>query len=224
MSLFFLSAWIGGEDQERRELNVIIRAMAVVVMTVATLGALLQATACIGREREEGTLDMLLTLPSGRDEVLGSKWLGSAFFGRWVLLGLLIVLLLGVIAGALHPFALPAIAVAAAVHVALATSLGLYLSVATASTERAAMIAMAVLLAACLFPVVFCPGGVGAVPPIAWVMCLPRQLSESPWEGSSETAHALLIGLFIYGCVAWVFWLLAVRRFHKDAKRVSAVA
>jgi ABC-type transport system involved in multi-copper enzyme maturation permease subunit len=198
--------------------------MAVIVMMAAMLGALFQATACIGREREERTLDMLLTLPIGRDEVLASKWLGSALSGRWLLLGLLVVLLLGMIARALHPSALPAIVVAAAVHVAFATSLGLYLSVATASTGRAAMIAMAVLLAACLVPVVFCAGGLGAVPPVAWVMCLPRKLSESPWEGSPETAHALVIGLFAYGCLAWVFWLLAVRRFHRDVDRGAVVA
>jgi hypothetical protein len=33
----------------------------------------------------------------------------------------------------------------------------------------------------------------------------------------------LLLGLFAYGCLAWVFWLLAVRRFHREADRGAAV-
>jgi ABC-type Na+ efflux pump permease subunit len=184
----------------------------------------MQATASVGREREEGTLDMLLTLPDGRDEVLGSKWLGSVLCGRWLLVGLFILLVFAVLAGGVHPLGLPAFVLAAAVHLAFATSLGIYLSVATSSSGRAAMIAVVILLAVCLAPIAFCPGGLGAVPPVAWVLCLPRRLTDAPWEGVPAEAIAILFGLLAYGCLAWVFWLLAVRRFHREADRGSVVA
>jgi ABC-type transport system involved in multi-copper enzyme maturation permease subunit len=223
MSIFFVAALNSDDDHDRGELNVFIRIMAVVVMLTATIGSLMQATASVGREREEGTLDMLLTLPDGRNEVLGSKWLGSVLCGRWLVLGLFVFLVLGVFVGGVHPLALPAFAVAAAAHLAFAASLGIYLSVATASTGRAAMIAVVILLAVCLAPVAFCPGGLGSVPPVAWVICLPRRVGDWPWEGVPPEAVTLLLGLFAYGCLAWVFWLLAVRRFHREADRGAAV-
>jgi ABC-type transport system involved in multi-copper enzyme maturation permease subunit len=212
-SIFLIAALSTEDDYDRGELNVLIRVMTVLVLLTATIGTLMQATASVGREREEGTLDMLLTLPDGRDELLGAKWLGSALCGRWLLLGLFLFLVFGVLAGGLHPLALLAIVLAAVIHLAFAASLGIFLSVATRSTGRAAMLAVVFLLALCLAPIAFCSGGYGSVPPVAWVMCLPLRLRDTAWEGAPPEAVAMLVGLVAYAGLAWLFWALAVREF-----------
>src|SRR5262249_21406498 len=152
-------------------LNVMARIIAVVVLGAAMLSTLLQATASIGREREEGTLDMLLTLPDGREQLLATKWLGSVLSGRWLLLGLLITLVLCVIGGGLDPLAIPVLAIPAGAHLAFAASLGVYLSVSIRRTGQAALVAMTVLFSAIVLPLVMFDGGVATLPPVVWILC-----------------------------------------------------
>jgi ABC-type transport system involved in multi-copper enzyme maturation permease subunit len=223
--MFVLGALFSGRVWIKDQLHDIVRAVAVGSLLTAIVGTVLQATASVGRERDRRTLDALLTLPDGREEVLRTKWLASVICGRWLLPGLGVVLVLGVIGGGVHPFAVPLFAVAGAIHVAFAASLGIFLSVAIPNSERAGFVAVFTLFAAFVVPLAFCPGGLGFVPPVAWVFLLPRSsLSDSgstlfAGTGSPIFPLAVLLGLVMYACLAGALWLLAVRRFHREGDR-----
>src|SRR5262249_35546459 len=151
------------------QLNFIVRAFAVIVLWVVVLGTLLQATASVGREREQKTLDVLLTLPNGRDGLLEMKWLGSLLFGRWLLLGMLPVLAIGVMGGGVHMLALPLFAIVVGIHLVFVASLGVYISVLIPGVGRAGLVGVVVLFAVCVAPLAYCPGYYGFVLPAAWV-------------------------------------------------------
>src|SRR5262249_30418407 len=138
--VFVLGALFSGRPGITEQLNDIVRVVAVGSVLTAIVATVLQAAASVGRERDQRTLDMLLMLTAGRNEVLRTKWLGRVLGGRWLLPGLGGVLVLGVIGGGLRPAAVPLFVLAASVHVAFAASLGVYLSVTVGSTERAGLI------------------------------------------------------------------------------------
>jgi ABC-type transport system involved in multi-copper enzyme maturation permease subunit len=224
VTFFVLAILFSGHAGLQEQLHDIVRGVVIGTLTTALVATVLQATASVGRERERRTLDMLLTLPDGRHELLRMKWLGSVLCGRWLLPGLGVVLVLGVIGGGVHPMAVPLFLIAAAIHVAFAASLGMFLSVVVASADRAGFIGVLVLFLAFVVPLVLCPGGLGFVPPAAWVFLLPRaSLAENAaiYSGSSSPILplAVLLGLLTYACLAGALWLLAVRRFHREADR-----
>jgi ABC-type transport system involved in multi-copper enzyme maturation permease subunit len=226
VAFFVLGVLFSGRGGIQEQLHDIVHGVVVGTLMTALLATVLQAAASIGRERERRTLDMLLTLPDGRDEVLRMKWLGSVMCARWLLPGLGVVLLLGVIGGGVHPVAVPLFLIAAAIHVAFAASLGMFLSVVIPSADRAAFIGVLVLFLAFVVPLALCPGGLGFVPPVAWVFLLPRaSLTENAdvyaGFGSPVLPLAVLLGLVAYACLAWGLWALAIRRFHREVDRAA---
>ncbi|HTK75507.1 MAG TPA: ABC transporter permease subunit [Gemmataceae bacterium] len=227
LAMFVLSVVFSGGPVFQQQLNDIVRVVAVGTLLTALVGTVLQATASVGRERQRQTLDILMTLPNGRDEVLRMKWLASFMCGRWLLPVLLGVLVLGMLGGGVHPAAVPLFVIAAGVHVGFAASLGVLLSVTVPSTDRAGFLAVLVLFLSFVVPLVFCPAGVGFMPPVAWLFLLPRSsLTNSDstilaGAGSPIFPLAVLLGLVTYACLSGVLWLLAVRRFHREADRAA---
>jgi ABC-type transport system involved in multi-copper enzyme maturation permease subunit len=109
-----------------------------------------RAAGSLGLERGRQTLDGLLTLPCDRSAVLGAKWLGSIL--RTADVGVLAstVGLMGLLSGALHPLAVPLLAVSVAGQLCFWASLGVWLSTVFRSTLRARVaLALAVLLVFC---------------------------------------------------------------------------
>jgi hypothetical protein len=211
-----------GDDRHRANLNIVIRVFAVIILGTAAISTLLQATCSVGREREQRTLDMLLTLPEDRADVLWAKWLGSVLRGRGLLIGLLFVLVIGAIGEGVVPLALPLIAVVAAVHLAFIASLGLFLSVAVPSTGRAGFMGALVLFLACVAPVTLSPGGATWVAPVVWVQCLPGQIEDATGRsGSFDISAGCWLGLVVYGLLTVCLWYLARARFHREADRAA---
>jgi len=214
--LLSLTSAISGDVEVRDKLHGVVVFVVVGVLTAVFLGTVTHASMSVGREREERTLDMLLTLPGGRDAILRSKWLGSMLCSQWLLAGLLAVVVLGVLGGGVSVLAVPAIVVAAGVHLAFAASLGLFLSVTIRSTARAGFIAAAVLFLLCLVPSIAIPGGYASIPPITWVSCLP------PTTGPVFLTDVIVVaGLAGYAGLAVVLWLLARARFFREAERAA---
>jgi ABC-type transport system involved in multi-copper enzyme maturation permease subunit len=213
--------------------NPVSRDVSLALLTVVLIGTALRAAVAIGRERERGTLDTLCALPAGPDAVLRAKWLGSVLRMRWLALGVVVVLLLGVIGGAIHPAAVVWLAVAGAVHAAFLASLGLFFSVTTSSTARASIATIVGL------------GATWAVPPVAfnyWVGLSGKSAPYArPWLGAllqegltppltwrflafardsraaaqDERFAGVIAGLAVYAAAAWVLWRLAAWRFRQ---------
>jgi ABC-type transport system involved in multi-copper enzyme maturation permease subunit len=97
----------------------------------------LHAAGTVARERQQQTLDDLLTVPGRRRDILSAKWVGSLARVRGMALGALAFPLVAVVAEGISVAAvLPLILLAGAV-VACAASFGLWLSVRSRSVQRA---------------------------------------------------------------------------------------
>lgn len=221
--MFALAGWMSGNGEVREQISFILRAFAVMLLAIVALVTFSQATASVGREREQKTLDMLLTLPEGRDGLLETKWLGSILCGRWLLLGLLAVLGLGIIGGGAHPLALLLLPIVAGTHLAFISSLGVYLSVTITGTGRASLIGIVILFVVCVWPLVVYPTATASIPPVAWVLCLPRTFDATQWLRDPNVAMALPLGVVAYAALAGVFWVMAVHRFHRESDRAAVV-
>src|SRR5207245_9551305 len=99
-----------------------------VVVAFRTVGSVI-------RERQQRTLDSLLTLPVERTELLAAKWLGSILRLRRSALFIFAFVLGSFLF--LHPLAVPLLLAAVAVHLAFFTSLALWLSIVSRTVLRA---------------------------------------------------------------------------------------
>jgi ABC-type transport system involved in multi-copper enzyme maturation permease subunit len=190
--------------------------------------AAVSAVRCVIRERERRTLDALLALSVERDEILAAKWWGSLLRHRRALALLGTVWLLTLITFDLHWLALPAIVLASAAHLAFSLSAGLWLSVVCRSGVRALMalagLALGLMVGMFGVPTLLAPVpghltylGYLFWPPAAWGV---TALSRSDWTDRPQTVVAAvlvcLINAAVYGTMAWLLWLDAVRRFRRE--------
>jgi ABC-type transport system involved in multi-copper enzyme maturation permease subunit len=108
--------------------------LAVVLMGWWCLSTTFFAAGSVSSEREQHTLDTLLTLPVNWRDVLAAKWLASILQRRWLGYALAVVWLAGALSLALHPVSVLLLATSCAVYLALFASLGLWLSLASRNT------------------------------------------------------------------------------------------
>ncbi len=237
--LCYASVWvIAAVDRGqalREALNVLCRALGVILAGAWCLATAYAAAGSVSRERGRGTLDGLLTLPVGRGAVLGAKWLGSIL--RWRTLGLALLGLwaLGLLMGALHPLGVLLSALAFAVCLALLAGVGLWLSLVSRNTLWATVNMAAVLLFLFLVPwFVWLNldyrvavnegwethfGAWGLNPLAAWWFVGFSWPEVSGLLGAGPEADllrarllAVLAGLALQAAVAAGAWLLALRR------------
>lgn len=187
-------------------------------------GVLLRATACVARERQLGTLDLLLQLPSGRRGILRAKWAGVLWRGWPLLLFVVADVVVGLLCGTYLPMQALWLLAAPWTLLLFLTSVGVYLSVRLPTVLRATM-TLGVLLLPFLYYFVD-----GAFDPIrlpgqwAYAKALERVaqgFAEQPIPTRDEwiagqLAGASLCGLYLLAAllIAW----LARRRFD-DASR-----
>jgi ABC-type transport system involved in multi-copper enzyme maturation permease subunit len=99
----------------------------------------LSAAGRVSREREQQTLDSLLTIPEESSSILFAKWLGAILSVRQAWWCLAAVWGWGLVTAGLHLLALPLVVLAWAVYTAFAASLGLFFSVICRTTLRATL-------------------------------------------------------------------------------------
>jgi ABC-type transport system involved in multi-copper enzyme maturation permease subunit len=146
--LFILLHWLFPDSRAEwmPKLNVAIRFFSILLVAAWCVTAGFRAATSICRERIQRTLEALLLFPQDRSSILRAKWLGSIL--RWRLLGyiLVAVLSLGLITGALHPYAVLLLAAASGVYIALVASMGLWVSLVSRNILEANLMMAAVLL------------------------------------------------------------------------------
>lgn len=222
-------------DATRDIINPMVRVCAAILLTVACLGVGFRAAGCVSRERDRRTLDGLLALPLTRADVLWAKWLGSVLRTRHLLYWLVVVWCVGVCTGALHPLAVPLVALTAAAHVAFIASLGVWVSLAARSTLWANFM-MALLL------LLFFAAGwlgwlwtgapltgdldvttgfflIGLTPWRAWsALSFPLAGAETTKQGEADYFALLMAvaGGVYFAAAAAAFWAVALRRFRRE--------
>jgi ABC-type transport system involved in multi-copper enzyme maturation permease subunit len=196
------------------------------------------------RERAQNTLDGLLMLPIDRNEILHAKWLGTLL--RWQVFGfaLLAIWTAGLVTGALHAWAVLLMAVTCAVYIVFLVNLGMWLSLASAST-RWANLTMAVILLGVFggsslrvaytsyylfgtwlqWPfgllMTFLANGVNPAHTLwlfgfSWTEFADHILHTDIlyWQNLSRS----LAELILLSILAWALWRLACRRFRRDVE------
>jgi ABC-type transport system involved in multi-copper enzyme maturation permease subunit len=224
----------------RDGVNPVLRVLGILLATAWCLGVAWRAAGSISRERERRTLVGLLTLPTDRQAVVNAKWLGGILRFRWLGYVLAAVWTVGLLTGALHPAAVPLLALATVVHVAFLASLGVWLSLVSRNSLWANLSMAMVLLLMFIGPWVAVMynnllggtwggpqdwwdnfGQIGLNPPRAWWF-----LGFS-WDDFREDVlggegplrgplGATLAGLGWYAVGAGVLWLGACRRFRRE--------
>jgi ABC-type transport system involved in multi-copper enzyme maturation permease subunit len=205
--------------------------------TAVVLGLALGArtAAAVARERQQRTLDGLLTLPVRRAELLRAKWLAPVVRARWWLLAMGIMAAFALVTGGVHPLGFAAGAVQAVGWLALATTLGLWLSVRSRTVTRATVYFLVWVLALWVGPLVLTPlyvavaGDQGSAvaalsPPVGvwealfgWLEFAEEATGRRAEEWRATRWAAALAGV-AYAVAAAVLWLDAVRRFEDEGK------
>ena len=125
------------EHQRSDGINLWVQVVGTPIACLMLLAIAVRAARCLVAEREQQTLDSLLTTPLSRREILWGKWLGALLSVRWGWCFLGTVWLLGLLGGGLHPLSLFLLVAAWWIFAAYAASLGLSLSMRCRTTLRA---------------------------------------------------------------------------------------
>jgi len=234
LPVIHLAFWIGNLSalpQWIKAVNEIvtfwIRCMTVPIGSLMLLLVGIRAAGSITGERALRTLDGLLTTPLEPRGILFAKWWAAILSPRRTGFWLVLIWVLGMVTGALHPVAFLALALAWTVYAGFMASLGLYFSVASKSTQRAAMwtLVSAILVfgAFILLAFDFSSGrfeayGVVPVVALAIVPSLGREYPAGTANGFVDFS-SVVVGLFLWGGIAVALGLLAGHRFRVEIGR-----
>jgi ABC-type transport system involved in multi-copper enzyme maturation permease subunit len=191
-------------------------------------------------ERQRGTLEGLFLLPVERKEILWAKWLGSILRVRVLGLALLATWGVGLVTGALHPWAVLLLAGACAAYMAFLASLGLCLSLVNRNVLWANLsMALTLLLLVAgaltshvrfieeplahadwkqsLFNIGFNPVRTLWLSGFSWHELIDGLRDED--SGLWPAYGSILLGLLIVSLAAWLLWRLACLRFSRELER-----
>jgi ABC-type transport system involved in multi-copper enzyme maturation permease subunit len=196
-------------------------------------GTALRAAGSVSLERDQHTLDALLTMPCSREAIAGAKWLGSILRGREFGYALGLVAVLGLVNGTLHPAALLLVTVAVLTQLSFWAGVGLWLSVTCRTTLRARVTtALALMIFAWFWAELLVyldgwrkpdsfPNLAVALNPVQslWILTFGWRSVESADGAAAQMSGAHLAetaaGTLAYALCAGLLWLAACRRFRK---------
>jgi ABC-type Na+ efflux pump permease subunit len=220
-ALVLVADWDGGAHASGP-----IAVMGSVLLGLRTAGIGLAAAQSISRERQRGTLDLLLVMPCDRREILAAKWhgaLGALWPATVALAGFVGLCLL---AGMLPLGGALLLGIAAIVHAALAANVGLCVSIGCRTTVSAGMTGLVALAGVAFGPwlawralallglPIYRPEltsliDAGLTPPLTWYYLL----SSAPWNW---LLPVVVPGLAMQALAAAGLWLLARRWFERQ--------
>ncbi len=187
------------------------------------------AAATVARERQQGTLDALLTLPDSRGVLFTRKWLGCFFRGWLWWICLAAVVGFNIVTGTVQVSGGMLLLAAVFVHGAFFCSVGMYLSIVSptvlAAQGRMALLLLVLFVATFLFSDLLAPDRwnwyeeflrVGLNPLRTWWTM--GFTWGAYWQETPElkrTIQGTTLGLALYATLAALFSLLAWRRFRR---------
>jgi ABC-type transport system involved in multi-copper enzyme maturation permease subunit len=214
-----------------------IRGIGIGLLCLILLLILLSASQRVSGERQRRTLESLFLFPVDRSAILFAKWQGSILSARTLGWCLTAVWLLGLVTGAINPFALPLLAAAALAYAAMMASLGLWLSTVHNTNLRATLTALLVGFIVIAGPGILAPvltgtsaeynsryermdwvAHYGLTPTIAlWTLTFRADdLLKEPDISPYLRIVAVLVGVQLYLAAAGVFWCLSVYRLNAE--------
>jgi ABC-type transport system involved in multi-copper enzyme maturation permease subunit len=218
--------------QERRVFSLYLRAVCTLVYIAGCLGVATLAAGGVTGEREDDTWTSLITTPLGGEEILHAKMLGAVWGVRSIGLLLLVLWLVGLASGSIHPLGFLAAAIETTVFVWFAAALGVTFSLGARSSARAQAATVGILAAVnglyllCCIPLrpdtLFFAAGVTPLieaislvsyEDIAWFYTNPRPNNEH------EAIATCVLGVLLYAVAALVLTTKAFLSFDERIDR-----
>jgi ABC-type transport system involved in multi-copper enzyme maturation permease subunit len=138
-----------------------VRVVGTMVACLLLLAVAGRAASSLSAERDRQTLDALLASPLSGDDIVFGKWLGNITSIRWGWLWLVLIYVLGLITGGLHPLAIGLLVIAWFVYAGTISFIGIWFSLVCRSTLRATVASLLATTAA----------GIGHW--LLWLCCMP---------------------------------------------------
>jgi ABC-type transport system involved in multi-copper enzyme maturation permease subunit len=216
----FVELWYRGYSAaevyaDREVFNVYLRTVCTLVYVGWCLAVASVAAAAVVGEREGDTWTSLITTPMSGEEILRAKMFGAVWGTRWYGLPLLVLWLLGLASGAVHPIGFAAVVIETAVFLWFVAALGVSLSLTAKSSTRALTATLAILAGLNGFYLLCCIplhpdtifSAAGVTPMIEWISLLSYH--SISWfytnrDSAYETKALLtcLVGLVLYAAGA----------------------
>ncbi len=213
----------------RDQFNVMTRMMGTVVFCTMILGVASAASSSVTSEREGDTWISLTATPLDANEIVRGKMLGAFWATRWLSALWLLLVITGLLLGAIHPVGVVASLIVVGVDFWFACALGLYFSMKCKSSMKALLATISTLLFLNgLYLILTIPfeGDSAArfigVMPFIQVMALFswRNLADwgKSWNASYSNGYshldylsAALCSVFLYSvaalCLSYILWM-----------------
>ncbi|MFO0890501.1 MAG: ABC transporter permease subunit [Isosphaeraceae bacterium] len=121
----------------RQSLNIGVRSFTMFLYPLMALFLSVSAATGFTSERERDTWISLIATPLEGREIIRGKILGAFWRTRWLFAAMLLIWLIGLLCGALHPLGLLASLIATGVYLSAFAALGTYLSLRMSTSARA---------------------------------------------------------------------------------------
>lgn len=241
------SMW--GTPRFIEDINVWLRISGPTVSTFLLISVSVRAAGSITGERERETLDTLLTTPLDSNSILFAKIVGAVASVRWWWLWLAAIGWVGLVTGALSPFAVPLLVAAWFIYAFVVAEIGVLFSIMMSSTLKATLATLAVVILAvgghwalmgmcCYFPLaiigtftrdmetlIYFEGG--QTPPFVLGMFafstieLAQFLSGRVSHDFREAFFYCLLGVAIWTTAGACLWRYVNNRFAQMTQRTS---
>lgn len=221
-----------GRFSELHNFGVTCRVLAIGCGMLFIFWSAFRAAASLVRERQNKTLDELLTIPMERTAVLGYKWLGSILHGWIFALFFGAVVLLGILTTGLHLAGGILLLGAVLIHAFFWTTLGLYLSVVCrtvlAAYTRLGLTLLFIIICTALYAGVVDFGrgdwggyflACGLNPFASWWICGFTSYEYATFDVQKASVGGCLAGILVYALLTLCLWLLAYGRFQRERYR-----
>ena len=235
---------LNASDSARNQLHEMIQNTAVGTFSLWVLVVACAGSVSITEEKESDTWISLTATLLGGNEIIWGKVFGSLWAARWIGLAMLAMIVVGLLAGALHPLGAFLAVLGMAVYGTFAAAMGIAISLWARNSTRALLftvvvlvvINMGILMALSFFgrevnresPAAL----VGVAPFVEWLTFLSYGEFDGLWRGTSIKMFmnawqlaAMIAGSFtLYGVAALGLITRSIRMFDQAVDRPRRIS
>jgi ABC-type transport system involved in multi-copper enzyme maturation permease subunit len=231
-----------GDDTGRRDLSITLRICATGIFCVWALLITVNAATSVSKEREEDTWISLISTPLGAREIYNAKIVGSFWSTRHLAYAIIVIWLIGLALGSLHPLGLLISAVQLGSFGLFLVAAGTFFSLWSKTTMRSIGLAVGLLIfLSLLLPMILATvihdGPYAAIPSIPYLfaagMLRYHDVDEyilgtirytsavAEWQERMriQTTWSVTIGSILYVCLAPILLILAWLRLDRVLDR-----
>lgn len=230
---------LNASGQARTQLHEMIQNTSVGTFCLWILVVACAGSVSVTEEKESDTWISLTATLLGGDEIIWGKVFGSLWAARWIGLAQLAMIVVGLLAGALHPAGAILALLGMTIYGVFAAAVGIAISLWARNSIRSLLFTVVALVVINMGPLMLLgflnqPVGQGSspilvmvAPFVEWLALLSYQDFRGLWNGISLIrfmsfwwAAAMIAGSFtLYGLAAWVLITRSIESFDEAVDR-----